>query len=489
MEVKMETKKVAPPRGTLLDFKQYGCFCEVEEQYENGKLVYYLYISSTKDTEKTFYHDYDNGLGLSVKKAEEFHTITSEFPESYNRKILNKFFRENDDLLAKPASEIVINHDERQYANELAVFIGKYGFLFPLPNEPVRVPLNQVTELLDRIFILNRLISELKINYTNYGKDYFKIFYYVCMLSLRAPLELHYYSEDRTRKKVVFKTKEHLLAYKMRNPTTIRQRSFSELDIQLDEEFEHLLSEDYRNELKMLFERVNSDKYRYQLMFPEEYHTQYDLSITPVDDLVFGKKDCAVELCGFEDYQKNKSYLKTAEYKIFKKLHELYITGDTTKREESLIFHFLYNFNRDISRFTSINKDSFIPVKFKTIPRFATNIKFTNHYQDAIIEIGRQTIKTELDSIIKDVNTVFDVNEMAPGWSVPSLYCAIHYSMFLNSGNLTVEKMCANPNCNRIFKTSVTNQLKIYCSDYCSGAMRHKTHMAKRLERNSNKKQ
>ena len=35
----METKKVAPPRGTLLDFKQYGCFCEVEEQYENGELV------------------------------------------------------------------------------------------------------------------------------------------------------------------------------------------------------------------------------------------------------------------------------------------------------------------------------------------------------------------------------------------------------------------------------------------------------------------
>lgn len=473
-----------PPKGSLFSFKQYGCTCNVEKHYEDdGTTSYWLHITSNKNKEIELYHDFKKGLNISELEENDFKDVVHEFPQSYNLKILIKKL-EDIDVFSPKASPKIVAHDEEQYAYEMKSFFERFGFLFPLPENPVLVSVREAGYYLDRAYIVSLLISEIKNDTRPYGYDYNRLFYYTFMLSMSNARTLKLI-ERSTNSITVFNTPVHPLSFAISTPA---ERTNGPYDIsfitvgsifktKISEEKIDILKSAYLNEIVGTSENIDNHEFT---------QSELDKCMNMVCFLVedtFSNKTVPVIANKYPKHPNRYKFRFERKRCItdIQNLQSHYIHTQATKNEKTFYDYFL-NFYKDMKSI-SIKQSEYIPFEFLDDVNIMKLPFFKQRYKDVLLELARETIKHEMDQVLKSVIPQFYADEMMPGWLVPNLYTAIYYSLFLNSGNERIEKACANPTCLQTFPVEKSNLKHQYCSDSCSNCMRQRRYKENKVKR------
>ncbi|MDY5159675.1 hypothetical protein [Actinotignum urinale] len=87
-----------------------------------------------------------------------------------------------------------------------------------------------------------------------------------------------------------------------------------------------------------------------------------------------------------------------------------------------------------------------------------------------IKNLSRYFIKTELDHALEGIRAEYNETKLAPDWKLPSLYSAIYFSLFYMDSREVMYRKCANPYCQQFFEVYKTNSRKKYCCTACSNA-------------------
>lgn len=455
----MSTRILEPTKGHLFNFKHFGCTCNVEMHYEDdGTESYWLRIKKDKTKEIELYHDFKKGL---YKEDDSLKDVVHEIPQSYELKCLIKYFLDTDIYVNRDLKEV--ERDDKQYANELKSFFENFGFLFPIARSTALVSTKELAFYMDRLFVISQLISEIKNNTQIFGYDYNKIFHYVFILSLSNK---RYLRDTKHDDEVIHVLEEHPISQKLKTLPVSQnvgiQRYFA-LERKTGERAELLKQSfetyDKENSINIPINSTECLQDPAVCFIIKDYFTDQHIGI------VHSNKEEVVSLA--------KLYVETERpsVEVLQAHYELMLQSD---RRNKMFVDFLLHFNDEISVIIDFNGDSLNPLFYKEEINFNNNSKFNDRFKEMLLELARETIKNEMDEVLKSVLPSFDSNEMAPGWFVPDLYTAINYSLFLNSGNEKIEKVCANPTCYQTFSVEKSNTKHKYCSDSCSNCMRQR---------------
>lgn len=484
----MSVRVVEPPKGSLFSFKQYGCKCRVEKHYEdNGTESYWLQITADKDSEIELFHDFKKGLYRIDDEDGKLNDIVHEFPQSYDMKMLLKKFDDKNVFKSKTTSKEAVEHDEETYANEMKLFFETYGFLFPIQDKPILVSVKEVGVFLDRAYMVEQLIAELNNNDSNFGYDYNKLFDYVFILSFSN--EKHIY-DCRHGYNIIHTIPKHPLIKLIRSipekqneqftremilfgafePYTVLKKAYNEFDrnIKIEEQEFH-----QKYDLKYFVEHMyNGEQEYYQKLRRFEQSTINNAVCYIVKDY-FTEKNYGKVYTVDEQSDEWLGYFTDKFSCCTEFLEILTATMDQENRKDKLFLDFLIHFDKEVQKISVVDEDSFYPLIMNDV-ELMLNIKFTERFKTVLLELARETLKNEMNEILKSVVPSFNTDEIAPGWYVPDLFTAIYYSIFLNSGNEKIEKLCANPSCFRTFSVEKDDRKQQYCGSSCGDCMRQR---------------
>ena len=248
---------IEPPRGTLFSFENYGCTCSYYTLYESdGSKSYWIQVIPNKNKKIEFFHDYKVGLYWindeinSNQKNKENEKkeidVIGVLPKSYGVKTLLKDYYTKDEITGEKI-ERIIQHNEEEFTKGIVEFFKRFGFFFDLPEFPVRISVDELKNLIDRIFIVEHLSSALKNKSNESDYDYNKIFYYTFMLALSNTRSL-YFAEREFADCPVFESPVHPLAKVLNGGYEVINKAYTRKDLKsiTDSEIFDIVKSTYR---------------------------------------------------------------------------------------------------------------------------------------------------------------------------------------------------------------------------------------------------
>ena len=176
-----------------------------------------------------------------------------------------------------------------------------------------------------------------------------------------------------------------------------------------------------------------------------------------------------------EDVEDFDSY-SASSHRIFKaKITKLYRDAFEENMDMSAryVIDFLYHLIH-----ISINIDDvFENGNISTDVKLSDNDKFDDVFKSHLIFIAKNTIKAEFDFALYGIHPIYNVKTMSPNWEIPNFFTALYFALFYTRPDYEIYRVCANPNCNRLFKVKTTNSRKQYHDISCQNAaaqMRHR---------------
>lgn len=103
--------------------------------------------------------------------------------------------------------------------------------------------------------------------------------------------------------------------------------------------------------------------------------------------------------------------------------------------------------------------------------------KFNEVFKSNLLLMAKNTIKEEFDFELYGIHPTYNIETMSPNWEIPNFFTALYFALFYTRPDYEVYRVCANPNCSRLFKVKTTNSRKQYHDVSCQNAnaqMRHR---------------
>ena len=373
---------------------------------------------------------------------------------------------------------------------ELAKYIEKYGYFFNCSEFEKYKEVNPIPlfSLLDRLYIVTSLLSELRMPRKNYNK----IFFFTFSLIFSEPVTLI----DPETSETIYQAQEHpcYKRYKSANgglkplkriysaDEIMQEQPWASIEFAVAPEFE----EDNNDEL------FETDLDNMQEQFGDKRHEEYvqriirEMETGECSDIRQALRNKFYVVKDYFMEETKESFLSLAEYEgvgdyipgdetlediFFRDIKYLYVSCSDIPRQEKLVYDFLFHFIREIDGIKDINPMSLRTFTMANKKNLNKCLEFNQHYKDVLIEIASNAVKVELEPVVEKVKPQFDTKGLCPTWKVPDLFTAMYYSIFMSNGKLEIYRECGNPYCERLFPVVITNTKKKYCSDRCRAAV------------------
>lgn len=195
----------------------------------------------------------------------------------------------------------------------------------------------------------------------------------------------------------------------------------------------------------------------------------------PIDD-TFTKQ---VEHLGVLEYHDNVDEINfnyTNNPRIFKaKMTKLYRDAfeENMDARARNVIDYLYHLIKIGIQIDDVLEDGILHTDIK----LSSNDNFDETFKSQLIFIAKNTIKEEFDFELYGIHPTYNIETMSPNWEIPNFFTALYFALFYTRPDYEVYRICANPNCSRLFKVKTTNSRKLYHDASCQNAaaqMRHR---------------
>lgn len=463
--------------GGFFEFSTQSCQSYIDTIHdEQGKEQYLIKV---KPNEKTlaYRHVFKSGLRFVERHGKDDEGPLEKLPvteEFYQ--VLNHLQKEwKDAHYIRLHKEIIT---ARKFTEQAAAFFDKFGFFIPLKKDAFTTFTPQVIgAVCNRMRAFSLLMSAVD----EAPRDYNKLFAYTFMLALTKPVNLYAENTPDCRLEIY----KHPLCQAYENIDFNCEPTEWYHEYELENLFPKKQIDAALYPEKPTVEQTDDFEVYEEISVPPSY-----LEIYPVKDFFMGadegeetynfiRRQFYDDEVPFEDGDEVKPEDRAA-YLTEKRIKYLYVHGKYSDRTEKLFYDFLYHFHFEVDKIRNIDPDALYPIKLKNKIDLNKTDAFNDRFKAVLLQLAGITIKNQLDNTVTAVRPCYNLARRTAGWTIPDLYTAIYYSLFLKTKD-TVYRVCALPECSTLFSIEATNRRQLFCSDGC-----RKT-MSSRVERRRNK--
>lgn len=429
----------------LFNFEHPACKAQNDISYnDNDEEMYYLKVKLLENKNVTLIYKDDVGLKKIDPKTKEELLPISSIPLSSQAIAFASEFKKKSDTKTRQYTKS--EKSRNQHVTELIAYFDKFGYLFKQNSfgKYRKVSYEVVGNLLDRIYFLSDLMSECRTD--EYKRDYNKIFYYTFYLLLGRPKKARAGEEDDEP------TPLHFV-----HPIADQLQSVGYTDYPPNDSFYY---DDFDDLGEIDISRIDKENKFYVV---RDYFL--DGQKVGVDTRNYDS-----DVLNPHSYYGDDSEAQLYQAHITRRIDYAYVYYDKEERSIKLVYDFLYHFIKDITPISDISFQAYKTLALSKEVNLNTDPKFNKHYKEVLLDIATDAIKKEVEYALRNVHPVLKKESLTPGWDIPDLYSAIHYSLLLTNGTMKIYRVCENPNCCNLYPVTVTNKKQKFCSNRCRAA-------------------
>lgn len=394
-------------------------------------------------------YTYRSGSGLIVTKKVKIYDNISRI-EDRRKPVMNDFL------------ELRLDNNKED-AEQLIVFISKYGLFFPVEASRkcyAIFPYDELRCALKRIQTSIHIAQEIKKIDISYNSLIRNIYALISQLP----------RDVTCNNKIVYSTCCHPFAYNMNNISKIENKLKAFTDSfcieKYDEEYDEYMWDDcgdtFSSEEEIFDLEVTEGK-RYIKMY----------------DSVLNKEMTVHVRADLFDLLKNIDN----ESDTIKSEFLYYYLNEKPDGEKTFIdvMHYVFDETKAHNKFDLGYTDSEFDMSFVQCLNhidFDNWPSMTDKCKEMIIKAAKFAIKTEVEYGIRNVRPIYNMEMCSASWEMPDFISCIYMLLFYMDSKKQIEKLCIN--CGRAFPVSLTNSKKKYCCDECRGLYNQRKYAAKK---------